>query len=200
MSISTRTINDALYAVREAMESERPDNETDAVELAQQAIHYLIDAALIYTADILEYWDGSTHPDIFAGMGEVDLMQLVTQSVALDLAEQWNDAIYDGIDAYIAAHFPHPDMVTRDEALEHIANPWRVTYASAGCLPDSDDGPALFATARDAWNDVAADVEALDESDYLDAHTALHLINRDAAGSIPGPGLYAWTVERIVTG
>ena len=117
-----RTINDAIEAVREAMESERPDNETDAVELAQQAIHYLIDAALIYTADILEYWDGSTHPDIFAGMGEVDLMQLVTQSVALDLAEQWNDAIYDGIDAYIAAHFPQPDMVTRDEALEHIAN------------------------------------------------------------------------------
>ena len=116
-----RTINDAIYAVRDAMESERPDNENEALEVAQQAIDYLIDCALIYTVDILEYWDGSTHPDIYAGEGEVDLMQLVTQSVALDLAEQWNDAIYDGIDAYIAAHFPHPDMVTRDEALEHIA-------------------------------------------------------------------------------
>lgn len=198
-----RTFNDAIEAVREAMESERPDNETDAVELAQRAIYYLIDCALTYTVDILEYWDGSTHPGIFAGMGEVDLMDLVTQSVALDLAEQWNDAIYEGIDDYIAAHFPQPDMVTRDdrdEALHAIANPWRVTYASAGCLPDSDGGPAQFGTARDAWNDVAADVEALDESDYLDAHTALHLINRDAAGSIPGPGLYAWTVERIVAG
>ena len=116
-----RTINDAIDAVREAMESERPDNENEAVEVGQQAIYDLIDCALIYTADILEYWDGSTHPDICAGMGEVDLMQLVTQSVALDLSEQWNDAIYDGIDAYIAAHFPQPDMVTRDEALGYIA-------------------------------------------------------------------------------
>lgn len=116
-----RTINDAIDAVREAMEYSRPDNENEAVEVAQQAIYDLVDCALIYTADILEYWDGSTHPDIYAGEGEVDLMQLVTQSVALDLAEQWNDAIYDGIDAYIAAHYAHPDMVTREEALEQIA-------------------------------------------------------------------------------
>ena len=117
-----RTINNAIEAVRESLESERPDNENEAVEVGQRAIYNLIDCALTYIADILEYWDGSTHPDIYAGEGEVDLMDLVTQSVALDLAEQWNDAIYDGIDAYIAAHFPHPDMVTRDEALDRIAN------------------------------------------------------------------------------
>ena len=130
-----RTFNNAIEAVREAMESERPDNETDAVEVGQQAIYYLIDSALIYTADILEYWDGSTHPDTFAGMGEVDLMDLVTQSVALDLAEQWNDAIYDGIDAYIASELNGVDLVayelsedsSRDDLLNLIQNGSTVT-------------------------------------------------------------------------
>ena len=130
-----RTFNDAIDAVREAMESERPDTESEAVEVGQQAIHYLIDCALIYTVDILEYWDGSTHPDIFAGMGEVDLMDLVTQSVALDLAEQWNDAIYDGIDQWIASELNGVNLSayelsedsSRDDLLNLIHNGFAVT-------------------------------------------------------------------------
>lgn len=130
-----RTINDAVYAVRESLESERPDNENEAVEVGQQAIYYLIDCALTYTADILEYWDGSTHPDIYAGEGELDLMQLVTQSVALDLAEQWNDAIYDGIDQWIASELNGVDLVayelsddsSRDDLLNLIHNGITVT-------------------------------------------------------------------------
>ena len=130
-----RTINDAIYAVREAMESERPDNENEAVEVGQQAIHYLIDCALTYTVDILEYWDGSTHPDIYAGDGEVDLMELVTQSVALDLSEQWNDAIYDGIDQWITSELNGVDLPayglsedsSRDDLLNLIHNGFNVT-------------------------------------------------------------------------
>ena len=73
-----------------------------------------------------------------------------------------------------------------------------LTYASAGCLPDSE--PAYFLTAREAWEAVADDVEAFeDDGTYLDAHAALHVIDRDAPGSIPGAGLYAWHVECVVT-
>ena len=130
-----RTFNNAVYAVRESLESERPDNENDAVEVGQQAIHYLIDCALTYTADILEYWDGSTHPATYAGEGELDLMDLVTQSVALDLAEQWNDAIYDGIDQWIASELNGVDLVaydftedsSRDDLLNLIQNGFTVT-------------------------------------------------------------------------
>ena len=130
-----RTFNDAVYAVRESLESERPDNENDAVEVGQQAIHYLIDCALTYTADILEYWDGSTHPATYAGEGELDLMDLVTQSVALDLAEQSNDAMYDGNDEWIESKLDGVDLVayelsedsSRDDLLDLIHNGFTVT-------------------------------------------------------------------------
>ena len=71
-----------------------------------------------------------------------------------------------------------------------------LTYASAGCLPEFD--PQYFLTARDAWRDVAEDVETIeDDETYLTAHTALHVTNQDEPGSIPGPGLYAWHVEPV---
>ena len=69
---------------------------------------------------------------------------------------------------------------------------------SAGCLPDSDFWPLTFDTAREAWDFIADDVEMIDDDgDYLAAHTALHLIDRDTVGSIPaGEGtLYAYHVE-----
>lgn len=70
-----------------------------------------------------------------------------------------------------------------------------LTYASAGCLPDSE--PQYFLTARDAWRDVAETIEDEDDETYLTAHTALHVTNQDEPGSIPGPGLYAWHVEPV---
>lgn len=73
-----------------------------------------------------------------------------------------------------------------------------VSLHSAGCLPDSDVWPIPFDTAREAWAYVADEVEQIeDDGDYLAAHTALHLIDRDTVGFIPaGEGtLYAYHVE-----
>ena len=74
-----------------------------------------------------------------------------------------------------------------------------VTLNSAGCLPDSDFYPAVFETARDAWEFVASEVEMIDDDEtYLEAHTALHIVDRTGEGSIPAGGLYAYHVERVV--
>lgn len=123
MSASLRTISDAIYAVREAMEDTKPTTEAEAIEAASEALDNLIDTALIYTSDILAYWDGSTHPEIHVDRDNgIDLMALVTQSVAYDLRQQWESAIFDGIDGYIDAHLIHPnrDDLDRDDALEII--------------------------------------------------------------------------------
>ena len=72
------------------------------------------------------------------------------------------------------------------------------SLCSAGCLPDSDFWPLTFDTAREAWDFIEDEVERIDDDgDYLAAHTALHLIDRDTVGSIPaGEGtLYAYHVE-----
>lgn len=73
-----------------------------------------------------------------------------------------------------------------------------VSLNAAGCLPDSDMYPIEFETTREAWAYVAGEVEQIeDDSDYLAAHTALHLIDRDAPGSIPAgeETTYAYNVE-----
>ena len=69
---------------------------------------------------------------------------------------------------------------------------------SAGCLPDSDFWPLTFDTAREAWDFIADEIESIDDDgDYLAAHTALHVTNRDETGSIPAgeDTLYAYHVE-----
>ena len=73
-----------------------------------------------------------------------------------------------------------------------------VSLHAAGCLPDSDTYPVEFESAREAWAYVEDEVEQIeDDGDYLAAHTALHLIDRDQAGSIPAGAdtTYAYTVE-----
>ena len=77
---------------------------------------------------------------------------------------------------------------------------YAVSLNAAGCLPDSDAYPVEFETAREAWAYVADEVEQIeDDGDYLAAHTALHLIDRDAPGAIPaGEGTtYAYNVEAV---
>lgn len=75
---------------------------------------------------------------------------------------------------------------------------YAVFYASAGCLPDSDEPPTLYSTTREAWASVAVDVECIiDDGEYLEAHTALHSVDRDQTGRLPGPGLYSWSVEAV---
>lgn len=75
-----------------------------------------------------------------------------------------------------------------------------VTLNAAGCLPDSDMYPVEFATTEEAWSFVADEVEQIeDDGDYLAAHTALHLIDRSQAGSIPAGEntTYAYNVEMV---
>ena len=72
-----------------------------------------------------------------------------------------------------------------------------VTLNAVGCLPDSDSYPCQFDTAREAWDHVASEVECIaDDGDYLAAHTALHLQNRDSSGVIPADetGFYNFLV------
>lgn len=72
--------------------------------------------------------------------------------------------------------------------------------ASAGCLADSATESFSFESPREAWEHVAREVEQIeDDADYLAAHTALHLTNLDAPGSIPAGDstLYAWHVEAV---
>jgi len=73
-----------------------------------------------------------------------------------------------------------------------------VTLNSAGCLPDTTDDVLTFSTAREAWEYVASEINDIaDDGAYLEAHTALHVTNRDAAGSVPMGGTYAFHVEEV---
>lgn len=75
-----------------------------------------------------------------------------------------------------------------------------VTLNAAGCLPDSEDYPMTFGSAREAWNYIAWEVDDIaDDGDYLAAHTALHVTDVDYPGSIPADenGIYRYNVEYV---
>lgn len=75
-----------------------------------------------------------------------------------------------------------------------------VTLNAAGCLPDSEDYPMAFDSAREAWNYIASEIDAIeDDGTYLAAHTALHLIDVDQPGAIPADedGIYRYSVEYV---
>ena len=69
---------------------------------------------------------------------------------------------------------------------------------SAGCLPDSEFWPVAFDTAEEAWDFIAYEIEQIDDDgDYLTAHTALHVTDRDSPGAIPAgeSTLYTYSVS-----
>ena len=73
-----------------------------------------------------------------------------------------------------------------------------VSFNSAGCLPD--EMPTRFATVREAWDYVAAEVELINEdADYLPTHGMMNLINRNEVGRLPfgESSLYGWNVELV---
>lgn len=75
-----------------------------------------------------------------------------------------------------------------------------VSFHAAGCLPDSESYPATFETLSEAWDCVAEEVELIeDDGDYLTAHTALHLQDRESCGIIPADenGYYRFSVEHF---
>lgn len=102
----------AIDAIVEALEYRAEDgyftgDDPDSVfeilrEWGYSALSQYIDNGLIYTADILELWDGSTHENVYVdSAGNVDLMALVTQSTFFQLEEDWVEAVYDGIDDWL---------------------------------------------------------------------------------------------------
>lgn len=102
----------AVSAIVEALEYRAEDgyftgDDPDSVfeilmEWGYSALSEYIDNGLIYTADILELWDGSTHEGVYVcEAGNIDLMQMVTASTAWQLQDDWAKAIYDGIDSWL---------------------------------------------------------------------------------------------------
>jgi|SRR5690606_10117520 len=120
--MGTMTFADVVDAVREAVLEAQPTTEADAVEAAEGELSASIDRALIYTADILALWDGGTHENVEAGERPLDIMELIVQSTAWQLMDEWADAVYDGIDAAIREYIrdwggPGDYGIGRDEAL-----------------------------------------------------------------------------------
>ena len=64
----------------EALENSTPWDEARALELAREALEEYVDAGLIYTRDILELWDGSTHDNVILSDGYDDIMGAITAS------------------------------------------------------------------------------------------------------------------------
>lgn len=93
------------------------------LETAQQALSQYIDNGLIYTADILELWDGSTHEIVTTFDGSVDLMQMVTASTAWQLEEDWAEAVYDAIDDWLTNVTGHEDRAEALDALTGESEP-----------------------------------------------------------------------------
>lgn len=95
-----RNIYGATEEVTDHLEYVKPTNEEDALEAAYEALEQYIDSALIYTADILELWDGGTHEEVGLGSHD-DIMEAITLSTYLQLREDWGGAILDGIEQYV---------------------------------------------------------------------------------------------------
>ena len=116
----TATYRDAVEAVTEYVIGERPDNEREALDVAQAALDEFIDSALIYYHDALKLWDQSTNENVTLGDYD-DIMSAITASTYFQLSAEWADAIYDGIDAAIWEYLPEWDDsdMDRDDALAH---------------------------------------------------------------------------------
>lgn len=99
----TINYNGAVEAVRERMDYATPESEVSAVEEAREALAEYVDAGLVYTRDILELWDGTTHDAVDLTDGYDDIMHAITISVFWQMMEELEDAIYDGIDSWITS-------------------------------------------------------------------------------------------------
>lgn len=118
------TFNSAVEAILERFDDETPDSEAQAMEDGHEALTEYIDSRLVYTFDILELWDGSTHEEVYING---DIMDAITQSTFLQLQEEWNDAIYDALEHFIdsrcdALDIDKDSLSDGDEQLEAITH------------------------------------------------------------------------------
>lgn len=95
-----RNIYGATEEVAEYLDFMKPTNEEDALEAAYEALEQYIDSALIYTSDILELWDGSTHEEVDL-RDYKELMPAIIMSTYFQLREDWGGAILDGLEQYV---------------------------------------------------------------------------------------------------
>lgn len=98
--MSRSNIAGAIEAVAEHIRYVKPSYEAEALEAAYEALDEYIDSALIYTSDILDLWDGDTHYEVDVSAYK-SIMEAVTASTFFQLRDEWEDAIYDGIDKAI---------------------------------------------------------------------------------------------------
>ena len=80
----------------------------DIQEDVMESLREALDSSLIYDYDILEYWDGDTHPEVdYNG----DIMNAIRQSVFYQLydahLEHMDDYIGEAVEEYATEHFPH---------------------------------------------------------------------------------------------
>ena len=122
--MSTATYTDAVEAVTEHVIGAEPDNESEALDAAQAALHGFIDSALIYTYDVMKLWDGTTNENV--ALSDYDnITDAIVASTYFQLSEEWGDAIYDGIDAAILEYLTDwdSDEMSRDDALAYVFRP-----------------------------------------------------------------------------
>lgn len=110
----TQNYWDTVDAIVEHLDYVKPEDELSAVDAAREALHESIDSALIYTSDVLKLWDGSTHEDVSLADYE-DIMDAITASTYCQLSEDWDDAVYDGIDKHIDKHLTESQREARED-------------------------------------------------------------------------------------
>ena len=79
------------------------DIESDVMESIREAL----DASLIYDYDILEKWDGSTHPEVDYNGDIMDAIRVSTFHQIYDAhLEQMEEYIAEAVEEYATEHFP----------------------------------------------------------------------------------------------
>lgn len=90
----------AYDAIVEALDYAKPDNEDDAREVAETALHEYIDTELIYTYRVLELWDGSTHEEVDLTSHET-IMDAIIVSTYFQLREDWQEHVESAVEEYL---------------------------------------------------------------------------------------------------
>ena len=98
----TATYRGAVDCIVETLEYLQPDTLAQSLEAAEEALCEYIDNALIYTRDILHFWDGATHEEVDL-FDHDTIMSAVIASTYFQLREDWAGAIDDGVREYAPA-------------------------------------------------------------------------------------------------
>lgn len=90
----------AYDAIVEALNAAEPDNENEAQEVADTALHEYIDTELTYTYRVLELWDGSTHEEVDTADYET-IMDAIIASTYYQLREDWQEYLESAVEEYV---------------------------------------------------------------------------------------------------